>query len=223
MAETDKEGLLCIEYPGKVENVERMIETLGGLKVMGQVGSSFHCTFNFVHLFALMPWLPFTPKIISNSPQNKPNGKYQKKSLQLYVKHKSSTVIVKSVSSFSLEWQPRGFLHLPNVSSRGFTSGEKRSILTYDQSMSFNCFEQTYYVIFKMRLPYRLQFHALATENNRSAVKTVLNSEGDIRAQQAPRAEVPSRGCVLQASLWREAHGILWVYLRKIILFSRIY
>ena len=28
------DNLLCIEYPGKIQNVDRMLETLGGLRKM---------------------------------------------------------------------------------------------------------------------------------------------------------------------------------------------
>jgi len=36
-AESDLDGLVCVEYPGLVQDVDKMINTLGGLKNIGQV------------------------------------------------------------------------------------------------------------------------------------------------------------------------------------------
>ena len=35
-AESDLDGLVCVEYPGLVQDVDKMINTLGGLKNIGK-------------------------------------------------------------------------------------------------------------------------------------------------------------------------------------------
>ncbi len=52
-ASSDMKNLYCVEYPGKVQNIDRAIATLGGIHTISNVGNRFSLSLDIRMVFNL--------------------------------------------------------------------------------------------------------------------------------------------------------------------------